>query len=225
MTTASGTSETQPSSRGSSWWVDRYQQTKWSALVLSLSNTSHFFLCFHSHRGSWTPCKLSSTRWPFTAGRASTWTSACRGGGSWPGTPFLPQCPTQEATIPWWEALCSTRVTSRKPRRTWWATGSTTPTASASSQKVIGRSVALTAHLCIRAGEAPSHGVSWCRAPCLMCFSFGWHHYSIHWGKLLYSCDCIGLSCRALEILSRKKKVWWSNTCTSHRKSRISFDK
>ncbi len=98
------------------------------------------------------------------------WTSACSAGGISPGTRFLLQCQTRGATIPWRELLCSTRVTFRKPRRTSWATDSTSPTPSVSSQKVTGLSVAVTAHLCIRAGEHNSpascmaHGVSWCHA-------------------------------------------------------------
>ncbi len=37
-------------------------------------------------RRSWTPCRGSSTRWRFTAGRGWTWTSAGRDGASCPGT-------------------------------------------------------------------------------------------------------------------------------------------
>lgn len=118
---------------------------------------------FPPFRPFWTPCRPSSTHWPFTDGRASMWTSACRAGGTCPGTRFLRRCPTRRATIPWWDPPCSTRVTSRKPRRTPWAMGTSTRTPSVSSQKVNGLSAAATAPLCTRAGNTlQPTACSWC---------------------------------------------------------------
>lgn len=116
---------------------------------------------FHSFRASWTPCRPSSTRWPFTAGPAWMLTSVCSGPGSCPGTPALPQCRTQPARTQWWGRLCSTRVMFRRPRKAWWEMDSTTRMPSVFFQKVIGSPVALTALPCIRAGDASTRHHSW----------------------------------------------------------------
>lgn len=148
----------------------------WTGARVLTASPWHYPVFFHSFRVSWTPCKLSSTRWPFMAGRASTSTSAYSGGGSWPGTLLRLRCLPQEATIPSWEPPCSTRVMSRKPRRTGWPTDSTTLMASVSSQKVTGFSVA---HLFIRAGEAvkPALLVLWLNCVLFisyLCVCFVW---------------------------------------------------
>lgn len=110
-------------------------------------------MCRLRLRGYWTPCRPSSTRWPSTAGRVSTWTWARAGDGRRPGSRPPPQWPTRRGTTPWWARPCSTRVTCRRPRKTWTATGSCSPTPSASSQKVIGLAAPPITRRCMRAGD------------------------------------------------------------------------